>query len=319
MLLRKLLALPISMFVAVSALSSTAFATMDMDYEGEINIFTGEPIDSDTEEGDQTVTLPDGSIYDRDSHYFRYQLSDDSGYVYSTAANGMITTEGVSLEVSSGAGITLYKNGAVAEDTDISDITEPGSYVVVTAGTDLDNQVLAFTIVSATTGAVSTYLMPSGFEVIEVVYSNVSQTITDKSSVDMSADGDYVISYRCSATGIDYGLRVTVDHKPPEITLEGVDNGTAKGPVTVKGVKKTDSVYLRFEGEKETFPEDGVLKTPGTYEITVTDAAGNVFTSTFEIRLYLNAQGLWFTLLAAAVLISAGVYMYLARKRLRVR
>ena len=62
-----------------------------------------------------------------------------------------------------------------------------------------------------------------------------------------------------------------------------------------------------------------MLKTPGKYELTVTDKAGNAVTESFEIGMYLNAQGLWFTLLAAAVLISAGVYMYLARKRLRVR
>ena len=317
MLLKKLLALPISLCIAVSALSLTAFAELDMDYEGEINIYTGEPVESQETETNQSVALPDGSVFDRNAHTFRYTASE--GYVYSTVANGMITTEEVSLSVSGGGNAILYKDGEVAEDTDISSVTEAGSYVLVGTENDTENQLLAFTIVSKTTGAINTYLMPAGFEVIEVVISDVTQPVTDKSKVDMSVEGEYVISYRCTSTGVDYGLHVTVDHQAPKITLEGVKDGKASGPVTVKGVAKTDSVYLQFGDEKETFPSDGVLKTPGKYQLTVTDAAGNSVTESFEIRMYLNAQGIWFAILAAAVLISAGVYMYLARKRLRVR
>lgn len=318
MLLKKLLALPISLLVAVSALSVTALGEkMDMDYEGEVNIFTGEPLETDEEDDSQTVSLPDGSVYDRNAHTFRYAVTD--GYVYSSAANGMITTEPVSIEASSGVNLALYKDGSPVEDIDLNDIVEAGSYALVLTGSDADNQILSFTILSKATGLVNVYQMPSGFEVIEVVISDVAQAITDKSRVDMSVEGEYVISYRCNATGVSYGLHVTVDHQAPKITLEGVKNGKAGGPVTVKGVSKGDSVYLEFEGEKEAYPSDGVLKTPGKYELTVTDKAGNAVTESFEIGMYLNAQGLWFTLLAAAVLISAGVYMYLARKRLRVR
>ncbi|MBR1563326.1 MAG: hypothetical protein IJ645_08990 [Ruminococcus sp.] len=317
MLLKKLLALPISLCIAVSALSFTVFAELDMDYEGEINIYTGEPVDSQETDVNQSVTLPDGSVFDREDHTFRYTASE--GYVYSTVANGMITTESVSLSVSGGVNAVLYKDGEIAEDTDISDITEPGSYVLVGSDNDTENQLIAFTIVSKNTGAINTYLMPVGFEVIEVVISDVTQSVIDKGKVDMSVEGEYIISYRCSSTGIDYGLNVTVDHQAPKITLEGVKDGKASGPVTVKGIAKTDSVYLQFGEDKETFPSDGVLKTPGEYQLTVTDAAGNSVTESFEIRMYLNAQGIWFALLAAAVFISAGVYMYLARKRLRVR
>jgi len=127
------------------------------------------------------------------------------------------------------------------------------------------------------------------------------------------------MTYRCNLTGIDYGLEVEIDHTPPSFTLDGVTDGSARGPVTVKDYSKDDSFRVLLNGENYKFPADGVLSLPGTYELTASDDAGNTVTEKFEIKFYLNYQGLLFGLLFLAVAAAAIGYMIWSRKKLRVR
>ena len=318
MILSKLLALPMALFVAASA------AGMDMDYEGEIDIVTGLPANSAVAEdtsSQQTVVLADGVTYDRNAHMFSYSTPDKTGYIRSSLADGMVTTSKVVVEIPSGVAVSLYHNGEMQTEMDAANIVEPGGYALVMTTAESQYQIMSFQIVQEKTGAISSYSMPDGFKLQALEVDGEAKDPTGISDVNMETDGRYRLTYRCNATGIDYNLNVTIDHTPPALELEGVTDSIAKGPVTVKGLAKTDTVQISRDGTllQQPLLLSNVLKTPGDYKIVVTDDAGNTVAEEFRIRFYLNSQGLVFSLVAAAVIAGVIIYMYVSKKRLKVR
>lgn len=314
MLAAKLLSLLIALPISVSTVGG-----VDMGYEGEVDIYSGDPVEGEEYQEQQTISLADGGIYDRESHMFVYTVSGGTSTVTSSVADGMITTSAVSIDLSGAGDARLYLNGEEVDDALYSNITDIGMYSLVVSGNDVSNQLLSFTIVPEVTGMIDSYKLPLGFDLQEVAVDGEIKTIDDVSKVDMTEDGEYLITYRCNLTGIDYGLDVVIDHTPPTLTLEGLKDGRAGGPVTIKDPGEDDKYSITLNGEKLKYPSDGELTQPGYYVVTVTDTAGNTVTESFEIGFYLNSQGLWFGILFLLVIVTAIGYMIWSRKKLRVR
>lgn len=313
MLAAALIALPAALLMSVSTVGG-----VDMDYEGEVDIYSGSPI-AEESEVKQATALADGGMYDSSAQMFIYTVPGGNQAVYSSVANEMITTASVNLSTDEGISARLYLDGEEQKDADISNISAPGKYSLVVYGNDVEYRILSFTIVTEKTGAIDFYQLPVGFDVTEVSVSGQLREKNDTGRVDMSQEGDYLITYRCNLIDLYYTLNVTIDHTPPKVTYEGVKDGTAKGPVTMKGLKKSDTVEIKCNGQDFTTPEDNVIDVPGKYEVTVTDEAGNSVTDKFEIKFFMNFQGVLFGLLFVAVIGTAAGYMIWSRKRLKVR
>ena len=308
------------LFILLAFAAGVPSPKVGIDYEGEIDIYTGEPAYSEEAVSQRALMITDNCYYDTNSRLFRFSVPESSEYVYANVADGMITDRAVTLKPDSSIVVSLYKNGSRVEKTDLSEIAETGSYtLVVSSGAEVEYQLFSFVIASGYTSGISSYKMPGGFEITGIVFSGENQPEWNKDSVDLSKDGEYNISYTCKATGIEYGLKLKIDNTPPKIELEGLKDGIARNPVTISGPESGDRVRLTCDGKEMDFPEDGVVKMPGKYVVTVTDPAGNTVTETFKIQTYLNAQAIWFTVIIIAVIAAAGVYMYMARKKLRVR
>ena len=308
MILTNLLALAL----ALSA-STAAGGNIDMDYEGEINIYTGEPIVADDESDEQKVTVAEGVVYDYEKNLFTYTLPGNKAItIDSSVPDKMITTKEVSLGIDENINAKLYLDGEELdmEDIDLTELDDTGSYALVVGDSDSEYQVLSFTIVPEKTGMISSYQLPDGFELVEVTINDDAQNISDKNIVKMKKEGTYLISYRCKASKVEYALKVDIDHTPPAVKLDGVSDGKASGAVTVSGIDKDDSVSVTKDGE--VGPGVKVTEREDKFE-------GNKFEEEFEIRFYLDRQGLLFGMLALAVIISIIVYMVRARKKLRVR
>ena len=312
MKISRLLALPMALLMSVSA------AAADIEYEGEVDIYDGSPAEST--ESYSHIKLPDGSEYDKQQQMFLYYTGESDQVLASSVADGMITTKSVTLKFQNSLEAKLYRDGEEDPETDIESISEPGSYTVIHTSTDVEQQLISFTILPEKTGAISSYKLPLGFDLKEVSVSGNEREITDVSLVDMKEDGNYVISYHCNLTNLDYGLAIEIDHTPPEITIENINElGKARGKVVIKGVEKTDKAVLKFDGEDKKFPSDGVVTMPGKYELTVTDDAGNSVTKKFTITFYLNYQGVLFGVILFGAIVGVIVYMVMARKKMRVR
>ncbi len=310
------------LLIPVLAVSGGVQMQMDMDYTGAVDQNTGAPLESDTDDpevGAAYVNLPDGGIYNRQEHTFVYSAPGSSFTIRSSVAGDMITTEAVSIKVDEGLNTALYLNSREVTDANLDNITAPGSYTVVAKGSENDQQLMAFTIVSKITGDIDRYKLPSGFTVSSIVYEGEEADVSDKHEVDLSGEGRYQIRYRCIPTGIEYMLDVEMDHTAPEFTLSGVENGMARGPVTLEGVEKDDTVAVTFNGEEANLPLGGVFKNVGRYKITVTDKAGNNREESFTIRMYLNYQSIIFFILAVGIIAGTVTFMVLTRNNMRIR
>lgn len=321
MLLSRLFSAGMALVLLVSAFFMPVYAATDVniDYEGEIDPYTGEPVNSSSA-NEQIVTVMTGVSYDRKSHMFVYSVPNTDYVISCSVASGMVTTETVSLSVPSDLTATLYKNGESVDKTDLTKIKDEGAYSLVLSGNDSKSQFLTFTIVPSKTGTLSVFQIPSGFSLVNVMIDDEKQTYSVGANiVDMQKEGKYVIDYRCTSIEVNFNLSVTIDHTPPEVTFEGIKNGIAKNPVSIKGVEKSDTVKVLRDGEKINLSKDLVIRSPGKYVVTVTDDAGNSVSEKFEIKFYLNEQGWFFGVLILTIIVLAVVYMIMSRKKLRVR
>lgn len=309
------------LLVPLIATTMAGSPQMEMDYEGDVDIYTGAPVEEENTEnsGATTISLPDGGEYSRTDHTFAYMPSGLKDGVHSNVASGMITNDTVSLTVDEGFSVDVYKDGKILKNADLTKISEPGKYLVVHKTSDNKNQLMSFTIVSDATGAIDSYPLPVGFFIRQVTKDDKKQVLANTGSVDLSEDGKYRIDYRCQATSIDYSLNVTIDHKAPKFKLKGVKNGEARGPVTITDVKKDETMTVKKNGNELNLLMANTVKDIGEYEVSVADKAGNVTKKTFTIKMYLNYQSVIFFLLTIAVIAAAAIYMYLSRKKLRVR
>ncbi len=295
-----------------------AYATeVDMDYSGEVNSFSGQPLGTEggSESSNEHVVVSDSAYYNQINHMFVYKASNDAE-ILSSVADGMVTTEPVKFDVPAGVATELYRNGNPVDQADLSNIYEPGSYVLSVKNSAQATQSVRFTIVSTTTGALNEYVMPAGFVVKSVLRDGQSVDATT-TRVDLQEEGNYTISYVCQATGASYQLDIAVDHTAPTLALEAVENDVAKGPVDISDLEEGATALIQLNGDTISYRDQ--LTQSGSYVVTVQDQAGNKTTYKFVIQVYLNISSLAFFAVTFVVIVSVTLYLLRKRKHLRVR
>ena len=313
---------------AVLLLQMTGLA-VELDYSGPINSFTGEPTDGSGLSGSSgdRVPITSGIYYDRAKRAYVYDLGSASGAsVSSNVMDGMIVNETVNIALSQDLEVRLYCNGKILEDADLTLIENPGQYVLEarTLG-DQYVRVMNFTIVGASTGLVNSYPMPAGFVItgVEMTVKDENgewvpaQPTWDRSKVSMSEDGSYRVQYECARNGMSYTLQTVIDHTPPTLALENVVNGLAKGPVDISDLEEGCKIGITLNGGKMNYREELTLS--GDYEIILQDEAGNLTNYVFSILVYFDANSWIFFSLVILTIAGTGVYLYMERKRIRVR
>ena len=316
------------LLVAAVMLLQTAGLAANLDYSGPIDSFTGQPVgESGTSRDSVSVPIATGVYYDRVEHAYVHDLGLASGEgIMSNVMDGMIVNETVKIEVPQGVEIRLNREGAVVEDVILDEIREPGRYVLeARVQSEQYTRVMSFTIVGSTTGLISSYPMPSGF-VIKKVEMSVqdenglwveAQPKWDRGTVTMREDGSYRVQYECARNGLSYTLQTVIDHTPPTLALENVVNGLAKGPVDISDLEEGCRIGITLNGGSMSYREELTLS--GDYEIILQDEAGNHTNYTFSILAYFDINSWIFFALVVTVLAGTGVYLYMERKRMRVR
>ena len=290
----------------------------DMGYTGPIDLISGRPVNEVTDPSEGAlVQIAEGVNYDRYTR--RYIYSVGNSRILSSVADGMIVTDGVILSKDGEMNLAVYRDGEALSEIP-SEITEDGNYVVTTWTDNNRSQLFSFQIVRPTTGKLTQYNLPAGFEVRNVLLEGraVSHGV---GTVSFSEEGSYVVDYVCNANSVEYTLKVKIDHTPPTIDFLGLDEeDEARGPVTIFGLTEGDVISITFDDEEQvTMDDDNQVSETGYYHVVVTDAAGNFIEKDFRILLYLNFNAAMFII--AFVLVILGVYIALkvSRKRLRVR
>jgi len=134
--------------------------------------------------------------------------------------------------------------------------------------------------------------------------------------VNLEQDGEYKIVYANDAISRKYTLELTIDHTPPELIIQGV-NEKLRASRTVRFGELEDNSTLAIVRDGENIVQSKELKTVGNYVVTYTDEAGNAVTYAFEILFFLDAGG-WIYVGLIALVVGAGVfYFFYSRKHLR--
>lgn len=290
-------------------------------YSGELDPFTGEPMIQSSGIGEVSTLsnrkmITEKMYFDFSRGEFAYPVDNGMAEIYSNAADGMILTDPVKISIPEGYSVLVYRDGVLL-DTAMEYKARGGYSVIVILNGD-QVEVFTFRIVGSRTGETTMYKMPPYFRVDSVMINGIEQSHT-RSEVDMQQEGLYEISYRCERTDIRYSLRVTVDHTPPQIVFEGIDDdGKARGPVSWSGLEAGEVIHVFKDGGEFLYEGDRLTQS-GRYEVIVTDDAGNTVDRQFTILIYLDRNGFVFVGIIALVIGGLVGYLIWHRRNMKVR
>ena len=263
------------------------------------------------------VHISGNTYYDPVEKAFLYYVdASASQTVRSNAADGMITEQAVSVQAGSGVALEVYLNGQRVERASGGMLQSPGEYVVLYVGGTVPERLFTFTIVPKLCNSVSSYALPSGFEITEASLNDAPVDF-EKNYIKLTDEGKYKIQYRCIKTNVSYQLQLETDFTGPVLSLEEVTDGTARGPVDISEIKDAAHVTIYHDGEK--IGKRDVLTESGEYIIELADEAGNKTTYAFTILVYFDGNSWLFFFLVVAACVSLVVYLAYSRKHLRVR
>lgn len=285
---------------------------VNVDYEGELDPRTEEPVAEMDEEDIKRASVGSGAYYNSEMRSFIYTVNGLE--VSMNVPSGIVTTSAVSITLPKNLKASLYRNGLAVEKPDFTQIDMVGKYVVLFEGESAVT--LEFTIVGSVTGIIGGYTVPEGFYITSASF-NGEELNSVYNYVDMGKEGDYEIRYRSADVDVSYTLAVTIDHTAPELKLEAVVNGVAAGPVDISDLEEGCKVTITHNGQKMNYQQE--LTKSGKYEIDLEDKAGNTNSYKFKIRVYFNFNSIIFFIIVVLVIAALGAYIVISRRKLRTR
>ncbi len=265
------------------------------------------------------VWLADSMYFDMRTGEFIYPIGSSGYEVRSNTADGMITNGPVSIKGATGE---VYRNDPRWEH-DLTNITEPGEYVVLGKAGGQSTRLFKFRLVGRTSADVFTYMLPAGMTMV-TAKCNDEEIYFERFSVPMQQDGRYQVEYECLSTGRRYGFDVTVDRQPPSLTFSGsIDKkNRVHSALKFAGLQPGDSLLVDLDGKRisvDVNPDGtGELPQSGNYLITVFDAAGNRTQYAYTVMIYLNSSALVFFLILGASILAVVIYILIKRKKLKI-
>ena len=163
---------------------------------------------------------------------------------------------------------------------------------------------------------------------VVVSYSNMVKNNVNKKNSTMTFEesGTYQVTVSSMATAANFTFSIDIDKTPPQVNLEGTENGAVTiANVSLSGCHVGDVVKVYKDGELQQtlivtsesakMPE---IKEKGDYKIVITNAAGNEQVFEFT-RKYTANVATTIVVIVACLLISIGLTVVLVlRKRKKV-
>lgn len=299
-----LLALPVSAAPEEETPSLAAASQADVTYSGPLDPRTGLPLDQSREEDPEELSAQLG--YDKSRRVFTYSAGDLS--FTSSVPNGAILSltggDKVSVVLPDGLSGSLYRNGDLVGDADLTGITTPGGYLLEIRGaSSSQSATLTFTIADELTNSLTEIQLPDGFS-FQSPHLNGEELSSEYSNyIELLEDGEYDLAWSCPDIGRSYSLSFTLDTQAPTLALPEVTDGQAHSAVTLTDLEPGGYILLESGGEERTIRSSlDEIKEAGSYRLTVYDQAGNYTQYDFVIHVYLNISAV-----AAIALLILGV------------
>lgn len=297
-----LLTLP-ALGVSEDALPFSETGRADVTYSGPLDPRTGLPPDQSRKDPEE---LSSQMSYDKSKRVFSYPAGDLS-YTSSIPDGAILSLLGadkVSVILPDGLSGTLYRNGDVVGDADLTAITEPGGYLLeIRGGSSSQSSTLSFTIVDELTNSLTEIQLPDGFTFQSPRLNEEELSSEYSNYMELLEDGDYDLAWSCPDIGRSYSLSFTLDTQPPTLALPEVTDGQAHSAVSLTDLEPGAYALVESNGETRTVRSAlDEIREAGSYRLTVYDQAGNYSQYDFVIHMYLNISAL-----AAIALLILGV------------
>ena len=298
--------------------------TNEFDYSGPLDPETLKPApaDEETETVNGRVKISDNLYYDGKTGDFVYPLGNSTKEVRSSAADGMVVSNTVSIRADSASDVVVYLNGEEYTGK-LDSIAYVGEYLVYQKNSSDLSRLFSFTIVGKATNGLQQFTVPDGFYMTGAMLDGEDIDYS-RFNVRLEAEGAYQITYTCMASERSYTFATTIDRTPPELEFSGRINSQnqVRSELTFTGVESGGTVTVTMDGNPYTVKPDSTgvytLRNSGRYNIRVYDAADNMTEYNYEVMMYFNTGSIIFVIVAAVILIGIGVYVLFRRKSLKI-
>lgn len=294
-------------------------AETSIDYNGVVSDYNGVNLNAQEEQSQSEVKLGEDIYYNREQDRYIYIVPGTADRVSSSVMDGMVVQEPVSVEAGAEVKLILRCNGQKMDVDDMSAISDIGDYIVQVKNErgSVEN-LFSFKIIGESVNSLFEYRLPKNFAITSVLYQD-EEIGSETNNVSFSDEGTYKVEYCCTRTMKRYTLNILVDRTPPVLALEGVENGRISGPVSLADLEPGAFISGTLNGEEIDLTGKQKLTVSGRYVINVSDTAGNSNTYKVTILIYMNTNSYVFLGIILAVIVTVVLYIYISRKKLKVR
>lgn len=265
----------------------------DVTYSGALDPRTGLPVSQDKTSSDYYPLRGEEYGYDRKQSAYTNRLGGSS-FLSSIPSGALLSRDRitkVSFTMPVGLTGTLYRNGDQVAEADLTNISDPGSYLLEVRSTSSSSNsvVFPFTILDDLTSSLAEIDLPDGFTFEYVRLNGEGLTLEYDNYLELLEDGDYELRWSCPDISQGYTVAFTRDTVPPTLALPEVTDRQARSAVTLSDLEKGCYILMEYgEDTKTITTASTVLRDPGEYVLTVYDQAGNSTRYDFVIHLYLD-------------------------------
>lgn len=251
-------------------------------------------------------------LSDRAGNNVEAEFTIDKTVDYAVNVNDRGISNSVIAAANEQVTVTLIRNGETMEYALGSAVTEPGEYVMALTDSVGNTAQVSFTVIEPLVKAFShCFDDVPGFAGVTV---NGEEKRLNYGTLELAEDGEYEIGVIVG--GNTYLCKVTVDHTPPTITVNGVElGGSTKGSAAISAVSEPAELKLYKDGHEIQYALGGEIVAPGEYRIAVTDACGNTAEYGFTIEKSLSGGTIALIVIACLLVIGGVVVFILKRKQ----
>lgn len=266
-----------------------------------------------------TVTMEASGIY-------RYQLPDGSAFTI-TSPVGMFTNKPVVFVP--GEEQTVLSVTKDGEPLYLSDYTfsEEGSYCITILSSSGDDSLagfkayqaeLSFQIGNTVVSGMDSLIIPDEFVLAEA-YCNGQQLAYDQDRSELTQDGYYEFIWKGkNDSSVIYKNSFILDSEAPTLTFsKDITEGIIRPPLTMEASEPGCVVTVR-QGAEIVELTDWVLNDSGSYQITVSDQAGNSTDYRVTVGLPCSVSGTQLFIIFALLLAAGSLGMHYYRRHMQV-
>ena len=261
-----------------------------------------------------TTFIEDGEYYliveDEAGNNTQFGFKIDTKVDYKiNVLNGAISNSDVILHSYEDVEIALEHNGALMSYAPEESIQDEGEYTLTIKDSNGNMESMNFRIIKHTQKSFN-YTPANGVTIDKILRSG--EPMEGGDTLNLTQDGNYSITIWDGE--VYYTFNIVIDTTPPQVTLEGVENGgTTKSKVKVTSVSEDCTIIAKRNGEEFKYAIGESLEELGKYEISFIDSVGNTSTVTFEIVYSLNGAAIALIVVSSFVLVSGAILLVVYR------